>query len=504
MGRGFTVVHIYSGQLTTLRIALPQLEEQTTIATFLDRETAKIDALIAEQQRPIELLAEKRQAVISHAVTKGLDPTAPMKDSGVEWLGKVPEHWAVVPLKHLTNPERQVMYGIVLPGPNVEEGIPIVKGGDVRPFHVYTMRQAIEEDFILDVLRNYTSYKMAFKLTHNGREVDDQKVEADEAMKRIMGWVRLHPFNIASRVQIVVEHFRENVAHLLNGQAKAMVVTGSRKEAVRWMTGMQKYIEFRGYRIGLLVAFSGEVTDPETGPDPFSEPNMNPGLRGRDIRDAFDTPEYSILLVANKFQTGFDQPLLCAMYVDKRLGGIQAVQTLSRLNRAHPGKDTTYVVDFVNDPDEVLTAFKVYHTTAELSGVTDPAVLLDLRAKLDGQARYDTFEVERVVKVSLKSGATQKDLQAALAPVADRLLRQYREAKERFKNAPDGSQDAKAAKDTMDALAAHQTMSKQALESEQVRSGLKDLLLGPIDLWAALRDRAGGRAEEEAIDRSVR
>jgi len=192
-----------------------------------------------------------------------------------------------------------------------------------------------------------------------------------------MGWVRLHPFNIASRVQIVVEHFRESVAHRLDGQAKAMVVTSSRKEAVRWMAAMTQYIQRRSYPFGLLVAFSGEVQDPETGPDLFTEHNMNLGLKGRDIREAFNTPEYSLLLVANKFQTGFDQPLLCALYVDKPLGGIQAVQTLSHLNRAYPGKDTTYVVDFVNDAEAILQAFKAFHTTAELAGVTDPAMLLD-------------------------------------------------------------------------------------------------------------------------------
>ena len=146
---------------------------------------------------------------------------------------------------------------------------------------------------------------------------------------------RLHPHNIAARVEIVVEHFRENVARLLDGKAKAMVVTASRKEAVRWALAMQAYIARQGYGIGLLVAFSGEVPDPESGPDDFTETNMNPGLRGRDIREAFNTPEFSILLVANKFQTGFDQPLLSAMYVDRKLGGIQAVQTLSRLNRAY-------------------------------------------------------------------------------------------------------------------------------------------------------------------------
>ena len=243
------------------------------------------------------------------------------------------------------------------------------------------------------MLRNYTSYKIAFRLTHNGDDMGEAEVDASAARKGIMGWVRLHPVNIAARVQIVVEHFRQNVAHLLSGRAKAMVVTGSRKEAVRWMLAMTAYIKRQGYPIGLMVAFSGEVTDRESGAEDFTETSMNPGLRGRDIREAFKTPEFSILIVANKFQTGFDQPLLCAMYVDRKLGGIQAVQTLSRLNRAFRDKDsekdTTYVVDFVNDPDAILAAFRQYHKTAELADVSDPNVVLDLRAKLEATGNFD-------------------------------------------------------------------------------------------------------------------
>ncbi len=314
------------------------------------------------------------------------------------------------------------------------------------------MRQAIEEGFILDVLKNYTAYKMAFRLTHAGKEIDEKEVDASEAKKGIMGWVRLHPHNIAARVEIVVEHFRQNVAHLLGGKAKAMVVTGSRKEAVRWMLAMQGYIARKGYPIGLLVAFSGEVNDTESGLEPFSETNMNPGLRGRDLREAFATPEFSILLVANKFQTGFDQPLLCAMYVDRKLGGIQAVQTLSRLNRAYPGKDTTYVVDFVNEPEAVLEAFKQYHTTAALADVSDPNVALDLRNKLDAVGYYDQYEVERVAKVAINPKATQGDLDAAIGPVSSRLLTKFKQAQQAFRGEPDGSKAQQAAKDEMDAL----------------------------------------------------
>ena len=308
--------------------------------------------------------------------------------------------------------------------------LPAGEGNLPQPFHVYSMRQAIEEGFILDVLKNYTSYKLAYRLANNGKEWDEKEVERDEALKGILRWVRLHPYNIAQKVQVVVEHFRENVAPLLNGQAKAMVVVASRLEAVRWQLAIDQYIKKQKYTLGTLVAFSGEVIDKASGDEPFTETSkvLNPNLKGRDIRDAFKGAEYQILLVANKFQTGFDQPLLCGMYVDKRLGGIQAVQTLSRLNRAHPGKDTTYILDFVNEPGEVLEAFKTYYATATLEGVTDPNLVYDLRAKLDASGHYDDFEVERVVAAELNPKASQAELMAAIEPVADRLLKRYKAA----------------------------------------------------------------------------
>jgi type I restriction enzyme R subunit len=314
------------------------------------------------------------------------------------------------------------------------------------PFHVYSMRQAIEEKFILDVLQNYTPYSLAFKLAHQGMEVDEKEVERSAALKGIMRWVRLHPYNISQKVEIVVEHFREYVAPLLKGRAKAMVVVASRVEAVRWKLAIEKYIASHDYKIRTLVAFSGEVNDKESGPEGFTENSkvLNPALNGRDIREAFKTGEYQILLVANKFQTGFDQPLLCGMYVDKRLAGIQAVQTLSRLNRAFPGKDTTYVLDFVNDTAEILAAFKAYHTTAELTTTTDPNLVFNLRAKLDAAGHYDDFEVDRVVAVELNPEAKQSDLVQALEPVQDRLMKRYKAAQETLAAAKARS-DAKVA-----------------------------------------------------------
>ena len=334
--------------------------------------------------------------------------------------------------------------------------LPAGKGNLPAPFHVYSMRQAIEEGFILDVLKNYTPYKLAFKLANNGKDWDEKEVIRSEAVKGLMRWVSLHPYNIAQKVQIVIEHFKENIAPMLDGNAKAMVVVSSRLEAVRWHLAMSKYIKDQGYKLGTLVAFSGEVYDKESGPDPFTENSisLNPNLKGRDIREAFNTGEYQVLLVANKFQTGFDQPLLCGMYVDKRLAGIQAVQTLSRLNRAYPNKDTTYVLDFVNDPKEVLEAFQTYYETAALENVTDPNLVLSLRHKLDSSGFYDTFEVDRVVAVVLKPNATQGELSAALAPVADRLLKQYKAAKVKLKFAQESKNEEaeQAASDELNVL----------------------------------------------------
>jgi type I restriction enzyme R subunit len=317
--------------------------------------------------------------------------------------------------------------------------LPAGPGNLPGPFHVYSMRQAIEEGFILDVLQNYTPYKTAFKLTHNGAEYDETEVERGAAVKGIMRWVRLHPYNISQKVQVVV---------------------GSRVEAVRWQIAVNKYIREKNYKVKTLVAFSGEVMDIDSLPEPVTEASkqLNPGLKGTGIREAFATDEYQLLLVANKFQTGFDQPLLCGMYIDKRLAGIAAVQTLSRLNRAYrddkSNKDTTYVVDFVNEPEDILAAFKDYHTTAELANVTDPNLVYDLRAKLDGAGHYDDFEVNRVVAVLMSATPNQGALVAAASPVADRVVKRFKAAQQMLLAAQDKKDTAaeRTAKDDMDAL----------------------------------------------------
>jgi len=333
---------------------------------------------------------------------------------------------------------------------------PAGEGNIPGAFHVYSMRQAIEEGFILDVLQNYTSYNLAFKLAHKGKDWTDKEVDKSDATADIMRWVRLHPHNIAKKVEVVVEHFMANVLPLLGGRAKAMIVTASRAEVVRWQRTIVKYIKEQRYDIGALVAFSGKVPDPDFPGEEVSETSssLNPMLKGRGIRDAYATDEYQLLLVANKFQTGFDQPLLCGMYVDKRLDGIQAVQTLSRLNRCHPGKDTTYILDFVNKPEDILAAFKTYYETAELEGVTDPDLIFDIKSRLDAAGLYDDNAVERVVKVELDPKSSHSELSSAIEPVANRILAKHKAAMDAIKLAvANGNSKAeKSARETREAL----------------------------------------------------
>ena len=306
-------------------------------------------------------------------------------------------------------------------GRRPDPSAPASKENIPAPVHVYTMQQAIEEGFILDVLKNYTSYKTAWKLAHQGQDYEGAEVDQTRAHASVIRWVKLHPHNIAQRVAIIVEHFRANVMHLLGGQAKAMIVTDSRIAAVRYEQKIDDYIKQHGYPIGTLVAFSGEVDKDEhhkpLSPG-FTEAKMN-GLDGLSIPEALDSDGYKVLIVASKYQTGFDQPKLCAMYVDRRLDGVQAVQTLSRLNRTFPHK-RTFVLDFVNDPEAVKAAFLPYYRTATLTGVTDPNILHELQAKLDASDLYSDTEIV-AISDAYAAGSTQAKLQGLLAPIVDRF-----------------------------------------------------------------------------------
>lgn len=322
-----------------------------------------------------------------------------------------------------------------------DPSMPISDDNIPQAFHVYTMQQAIEEKFILDVLQHYTTYDTAFRLEESG--LRDAAVDSRKAAVRIFRWVKLHPYNIEQKVEVIIEHFRRHVSYLLDGNAKAMVVTDSRKAAVRYKLALDKYVTSKGYDdVRALVAFSGDVDDPESGPEPFNERNMNPDLDGRDLRDVFDTSDYQVMIVANKFQTGFDQPKLCAMYVDKKLKGVDCVQTLSRLNRIYPGKDEPFVLDFVNNPDDVLDAFKPYYRTASLAKVSDPNLIYDLQDKLQEERIFRWEEVEAFADAFFDPRQTQDKLSYFTRPAVERYRDRYREAITAIRQAEKAAQEA--------------------------------------------------------------
>lgn len=307
-------------------------------------------------------------------------------------------------------PKAKTMELFGRPGPS---GIP-------EPFHVYSMRQAIAEGFILDVLRNYTSYRTYYKLR---TESDEKLVPKNQARRSLARFAVLHEYNLAQRVAVIVEHFHEHVAKKLGGKAKAMVVTDSRLAAVRYKLAMDKYLKDRGYdkEMRALVAFSGKVHDPDVENSEFTESGMNPDIHGLEPADAFKDDLYRLLLVANKYQTGFDQPLLHTMYVDKRLSGVLAVQTLSRLNRTYPGKEDTFVLDFVNDPADILASFQPYYRGAQLEEVTDPNIVHELQTKLDKVGVYTRSEVEQMAEAFFDPKRKQGTLHAFLKPAKDRF-----------------------------------------------------------------------------------
>ena len=258
-------------------------------------------------------------------------------------------------------------------------------------FSRYTMRQAIEEGFIMDVLKNYITYKTFYRLLKACE--DDPNVERKKAARALSRYLRLHPHNIAQKTEIMVEHFQTVSRHKIGGRSKAMVVTGSRLEAVRYKQAFDHLIAQKGYAIKTLVAFSGQLPDDKVPDKTYTEVEMNGGIREKDLPAEFATQEYQVLLVAEKYQTGFDQPLLHTMYVDKRLSGIQAVQTLSRLNRTHPLKEETFVLDFVNDPEEIRESFKVYFDGATMGEDVDPDRLYEVKGELDASGIYLEPEV---------------------------------------------------------------------------------------------------------------
>ncbi|MEU5480675.1 type I restriction endonuclease subunit R [Streptomyces mirabilis] len=293
-------------------------------------------------------------------------------------------------------------------------------------FDTYTMAQAIEEGFILDVLTNYSTYDMFLRVknTLEGEESESEiLVNTGEAVSGIVRYARLHPTAIAQKVRVVVEHFQRNVAHMLGGQARAMVVTSSRVEALSWSRKMDAYIAEKGYELHTLAAFSGSLTD-EDG-ESVTEVSVN-GVS--DVGRAFrEQGVYRVLIVANKFQTGFDEPRLMAMYVDKKLSGVATVQTLSRLNRIYPGKTAPMVVDFRNTPASVQKDFKLYYSDAHIDGDVDPNALITVGERLDTAGIYTHEEMDAVSDAFIEDAGGEA-IAKALSPIKNRWSGQWRQA----------------------------------------------------------------------------
>ncbi|HEX9640702.1 MAG TPA: RNA-binding domain-containing protein, partial [Candidatus Krumholzibacteria bacterium] len=300
--------------------------------------------------------------------------------------------------------------------------------GKFAPFDLYTMRQAIEEGFILDVLANYATYKAYWRLLK--KVEDDPRYDKKKAEYLLKSFVELHPHAIGEKVKICVEHFAAKVQGEIGGKAKAMIVTRSRLHAVRYRLAVDKVLAERGYPFKALVAFSGTVQD---GGQSYTESGMN-GFPEAQTAKTFERTEYRFLIVANKFQTGFDQPLLHTMYVDKKLGGVGAVQTLSRLNRTlPPDKKGTLVLDFANESEVIKAAFEPYYETTLLSEATDPNLLYEIQTRLGAFPVYSEADVEAFAKVYFDPKATQDRLYAVLGPLVERFLELSREEQHDFR-----------------------------------------------------------------------
>lgn len=309
--------------------------------------------------------------------------------------------------------------------------------GKPKPFHLYSMRQAIEEGFILDVLQNYTTYELYFKLSKAIE--DDPQLNKKKASRAIGYFVNFHPHNLAQKTEIIIEHFRQVVAKKIGGRAKAMVVTSSRKLAKRYFEEFNRYIKEKGYEkeIKILVAFSGSVMD-DNYPDGVSEPQLT-GYGEKELPGIFKKSEYKILIVADKYQTGFDQPMLHTMYVDKKLSGVKAVQTLSRLNRTAPGKEDTFILDFFNDRNTIFESFQPYYEKTIVIEEPEPNHLYDLKSKLDEWQIYWQNEIDLFSNIYFQPSGkmTTKD-QAKLYAFIDPAVERYKaleseDEKEEFK-----------------------------------------------------------------------
>ena len=303
--------------------------------------------------------------------------------------------------------------------------------GKFVPFHVYSMRQSISEGFTLDVLQNYTTFKRYFELIKSVPE--DKEYEKARTLRALTNYVDLQRHSIETKTRIILEHFTARTAKTIEGNGRAMLVTPSRLHCVRYKLEFDKQMREMGLDYGCLVAFSGTVHDTDNERD-YTEDGMN-GLPPRVlIADSFKSPEYRILIVSNKFQTGFDEPMLQTMYVDKRLDGLQCVQSLSRLNRVATGKTDTLVLDFVNEPEQVQEAFQGYYQTTTLAEETDPNRLYDLQNQLDGFDLYDEDTINQFCRIFYESSRPDELLQGILDSIVEKWSELEMNEREEFRS----------------------------------------------------------------------
>lgn len=307
--------------------------------------------------------------------------------------------------------------------------------GSFHPFHVYSMRQAIEEGFILDVLRNYMTYATCFKIAKTTPE--NPELPESRATKLIKQYEKLHPYNISQKTAIIVETFRSTTSHKIGGKGKMMIVTDSRLAAVRYFHEIKRYIKDHGYTdMDVLTAFSGAVQD---GGEEYTEPTLNVRKDGTHIAESQTKAEFhdnfNLLVVAEKYQTGFDEPLLHTMIVDKKLKGVKAVQTLSRLNRTCPGKVDTYILDFANKHEEILDAFQPFYQETSLEQEVNADLIYQTEKELLGYAIYTSEDIESFIKVwkSAQGSTEMGKMTSALKPVADRYNLKNSEERYQFR-----------------------------------------------------------------------
>ena len=388
-----TSVDLGNTLMSNTKIVVTTIQKFPFIVDMVKELASKNFAVIIDEAH--SSTAGKNMAAVTRSLTSGAEETPDMEDAIVDEVQRSGKQKNVSMFAFTATPKPTTLQ---LFGTRNQKG-------QYEAFHLYSMKQAIEEGFILDVLQNYVTYKTYYTL--NKKIKEDPIYQTNKAKMQIARFVDLHETNIAQRIEVIIEHFRTTVMQELGGQAKAMVVTASREAAVKFRQAFEDYINRKGYKdIHALVAFSGKVS--LNGVD-YTEQGMN-GFSEKDLPKEFDSDDYQVLLVADKYQTGFDQAKLCAMYILKTLHGVSTVQTLSRLNRICPPYDKhTYILDFANDYESIIKDFSKYYTTTLLSNSVTPASVYDLEAKLDGYYVLNPDDVQRFNELLYKKDITAKD-----------------------------------------------------------------------------------------------